>query len=208
MGPNEWPVSTAVQNVEIPMMSQVSYGLDFRVVSWICSVDGGTFAIKFMVEIFCLNLYFRCMWRPRICMRDKKTFRIPKGEVITDKKGGPRCEKHLFWDADYVCSEYRGRNIVLAELYPSRMMTWTNNTMMRKYPIGKWMMTGCGRWISLGFWNSNENEHGGRERGICQRGNLMSLRGRSKFVRTYFGEDSCNFISTHPTRNELLLKLE
>ena len=50
--------------------------------------------------------------------------------VITDKKGGPRCEKHLFWDADYVCSEYRGRNIVLAELYPSRMMTWTSRWKM------------------------------------------------------------------------------
>ena len=84
-------------------------------------------------------------------MREEKTFRISKSGVITEKKGGPRCEKHLFWDADYVCSEYRGRNIVFAELNPSRMMTWTINTMtMRKYPIGKWMMTGCGRLISLG----------------------------------------------------------
>ena len=81
-------------------------------------------------------------------MREKKTFRIWQSGVIRDKKGGPRCEKHLFWDADYVCSEYRGRNIVLTELYPLRMMTWTINTMtMRKYPIGKRMVTGCGRWI-------------------------------------------------------------
>ena len=44
-----------------------------------------------------------------------------------------RCEKHFFWDAYNVCSEYRGRNIVFAELNPSRMMTWTINTMtMRK----------------------------------------------------------------------------
>ena len=60
-----------------------------------------------------------------------------------------RCEKHLFWDADYVSSEQRGRNIVFAELYPSQMMTWTNNTTMRKYTTGEWTMTGCGRWISL-----------------------------------------------------------
>ena len=25
-----------------------------------------------------------------------------KSGVITDEKGGPRCEKHLFWDVDYV----------------------------------------------------------------------------------------------------------
>ena len=83
-------------------------------------------------------------------MMEKKTFRISESGVITDKKGGPRCEKHLIWDADYVCSEYRGRNIVFAESQPSRLMTWTNNTMMmRKYPTGKWMMTGFGRWIFI-----------------------------------------------------------
>ena len=129
-------------------------------------------------------------------MREEKTFRISKSGVITEKKGGPRCEKHLFWDADYVCSEYRGRNIVFAELNPSRMMTWTINTMtMRKYPIGKWMMTGCRRWNFL-FWNSNENEH--TQRAICRRGNKMRLCGRSKSVRTYVGENSCNFITAPP----------
>ena len=67
------------------------------------------------------------------------------------KRSNYRCEKHLFWDADYVCSEYRGRNIVLAELYSSRLMAWTNNIiMMRKNPTGRWRMTECGRWISLG----------------------------------------------------------
>ena len=112
-----------------------------------------------MLEIFCLELYFGCMLRPRICMREKKTFRISQSGVIRDKKGGPRCEKHLIWDADYVCSEYGGRNIVLAELYSSQMMTWTNNTtmMMRKYP------TGCGRLISLGtaMKMNTEGERGG-----------------------------------------------
>ena len=98
-------------------------------------------------------------------MREKKTFRISESGVITDKKGGPRCEKHLFWDADYVCSEYRGRNIVFAESQPSRMMTWTNNTvMMRKYPTGKWTMSGCGRWIFYFGTAMKMNIHSERER--------------------------------------------
>ena len=82
------------------------------------------------------------------------------------QKGGPRCEKHLFWDADYDCSEYRGRNIDFAESQPSRLMTWTNNTMMmRKYPTGKWMMTGCGRWIFYFGTAMKMNIHSERERG-------------------------------------------
>ena len=113
-----------------------------------------------------LELYFGCMWRPRICMREKKTFRISESGVITDKKGGPRCEKHLFWDADYVCSEYRGRNIVFAESQPSRMMTWTNNTMMMmKNPTWKWTMSGCGRWIFYFGTAMKMIKHSERERG-------------------------------------------
>ena len=44
-----------------------------------------------------------------------KTTNMNEGqESLPHIKSGPRCEKHLFWNADYVCSEYRGRNIVFA----------------------------------------------------------------------------------------------
>ena len=41
MGPNEWSVSTAVQNVESPMMSQVSYDLLLELLlEYIQLIDG------------------------------------------------------------------------------------------------------------------------------------------------------------------------